>query len=309
MPDHKDWNDAAYGRHAGLVVSSRDGADVIACETCGFKHIVPLPDQTKLKEFYEQAFYQSEKPDYLNRNQEDLDWRTLEFTDRFLETEAVLPEGAARRVLDIGCGPGDFLAAGKARGWDCVGVEPSPVAADFARGRGLEIITAAFDRDVAASLGQFSFVHMSEVLEHIPNPSELLSLATELLIPGGVMCVSVPNDFNPLQKAFCAESGADDWWVVPEHHLNYFDFQSLEGLIRQSGLLPFARSTNFPMEAFLLMGQDYTKAPDLGRQLHGQRKNFDMTLGRHEPEARRALYKALASAGLGRLAIILAKKG
>lgn len=309
QPQHREWNDADYGNHAGAVVVSQGELDVIDCQCCGFRHVVPLPSAEVLKAFYEQEFYQSEKPDYLNRNQEDNDWRTLEFGDRYDEVEAVLVPDGQRRVLDIGCGPGDFLATGQGRGWQTMGVEPSPVASEFARSRGIDILTAPFDAKVASGLGQFEFIHMNKVLEHVPDPHGLVATAAGLLAPGGVLCVSVPNDFNPFQRAFRAEVGAKPWWVVPDHHLNYFNFDSLGGLLEKQGLSIFARSTDFPMELFLLMGQDYTADPALGRELHMRRKRVDMILADHEPVARRAFYQSLAAAGLGRMAIIYAQKG
>jgi hypothetical protein len=63
------------------------------------------------------------------------------------------------------------------------------------------------------------------------------------------------------------------------------------------------------MEAFLLMGLDYTKDPALGRACHNQRKRFDLGLEKAGyRDARRAFYRALAEAGLGREAVVIAAK-
>ncbi len=62
------------------------------------------------------------------------------------------------------------------------------------------------------------------------------------------------------------------------------------------------------MELFLLMGDNYIGDSALGRQLHGKRKQVELTLAHYAPEARAALYSALASVGLGRLAIVYAQK-
>lgn len=305
---HHEWHSDEYGGHHGKAVYHSDTCTLINCEGCGFTHVVPLPAKAELARFYEQEFYQSEKPDYLKRNDEDQKWRALEFSDRYKIVEDKMAPDMPRRVLDIGCGPGDFLAAGLARGWDCVGVEPSPAAAEFASARGAKVTNAPFDASLAPSLGSFSFIHMSEVLEHIPNPEELLGVAYGMLKPGGVLCVSVPNDFNAFQQAFCNETGSDKWWIVPDHHLNYFDFDSLGSLLTRCGFSVFDRSTNFPMELFLLMGLDYTSDPDLGKSLHAQRKRLDLTLAGHQPESRRKFYQALANAGLGRLVVLFAIK-
>lgn len=305
---HHEWQSSDYGLHEGPEVIRKDGSTVIDCNACGFKHVVPLPSKAELMRFYKEEFYQVGKPDYLSLNKEDQAWRAIEYKDRFQAISGFLPDDLPRSVLDIGCGPGDFLEVGRKLGWDCLGVEPSPDAAAFTQSRGVEVVNAMFDKQLAATLDKVSFIHMSEVLEHIPDPKDLLELACDLLLPGGVLCLSVPNDFNPMQRAFCSETGAEKWWVVPSHHLNYFDFESLEGLLQRVGLTVKGRSTNFPMELFLLMGQDYTTDGVLGRNLHNKRKNLDEMLAKHEPEARVNLYKSLAGVGLGRLAIVFAQK-
>ena len=55
------------------------------------------------------------------------------------------------------------------------------------------------------------------------------------------------------------------------------------------------RTTSFPMEAFLLMGENYVGDPALGRACHTKRKRFDLALEQAGlGETRRAFYRALA---------------
>jgi hypothetical protein len=97
--------------------------------------------------------------------------------------------------------------------------------------------------------------------------------------------------------------------VAPKHHLNYFTFDSLANLLQRLDLKIAERSTSFPMELFLLMGENYTIDPALGRACHESRKKFDMALETAGlGEARRSFYRALAQAGLGREAAIIAVK-
>lgn len=301
----REWQSPVYGAHKGTVVQSCDGVDVIACQACGFRHVVPLPEPADLKEFYEETFYQDEKSRYLSEAEEDFEWKQVEFQSRFDAAYAHLG-GKPGRVLDIGCGPGDFLKVAESLGWDGVGIEPSPVAARYAGERGMTVTNAFFNADTAASLGTFDFIHMSEVLEHVGEPLSLISIAKTLLRPGGLLCVSVPNDFSPIQKAVVDTFEKPAWWVVPDHHLNYFDFDSLERLLANAGLNIVEKTTNFPMELFLLMGQDYTQDPSLGRQMHQWRKNLDINLAKADQTLPRTLYSALAKAGFGRLAIVFA---
>lgn len=306
MPQRK-WHSEHYGSHEGEVVAVSGDHDVIECEICGFRHIVPLPTPETQKAFYEEEFYQAEKATYLTDADEDFDWKQVEVKLRLSVTEQLLATNG-KRLLDIGSGPGDFLAVGQALGWEVVGVEPSRVACEHAQARGVDVRLGFFDAAMASDLGMFDFIHMSEVLEHVADPTDLLKVAVSLLKPGGVICVSTPNDFNPMQKAVVERFDKSEWWIVPDHHLNYFNFDSLEKLIEKAGCKVAQKLTNFPMEMFLLMGQDYTSQPGLGREMHGWRKSFDLNLASMEQDGMRRFYEGLANAGFGRLAIVFAQK-
>ncbi len=289
-----------------------DNPDIIIdCAVCGYKHVKNMPSPEQLRKLYEEEFYQNDKQEYLKSSQEDTAWRNVEFEQRYKIIEERLGKKskshAQLKVLDIGSGPGDFLVCGMKAGWDCVGIEPSLAAAQFAKDRGLKIINGFFDADITDTLGLFDFVHMSEVLEHVPNPIQILELAKKLLRPNGILCVSVPNDFSAIQKALIKTNAYKPWWVVPEHHLNYFNFDTVAKLLEKTGLSVFEKTTNFPMELFLLMGQNYTEDPSLGKKMHIQRKEFDLNLSQHAPELQKAFYNSLANVGMGRLAIVFAQ--
>lgn len=293
--------------HHGDLVYSHDAADIIDCKICGFKHVYPLPTPATLKDFYEQEFYQAEKPTYLDHASEDYEWKQVEFGLRLFVAQTILGQETGR-VLDIGSGPGDFLATARETGWDARGIEPSNYAAEHARARGLNVETGFFNQQSAVQLGVYDFIHMSEVLEHVPNPKELLSNAVNILKPGGLVCISVPNDFNALQETVHSQHIKQPWWVVPDHHLNYFDFDTLEHLLASVGLDVEKRLTNFPMELFLLMGHDYTRDANLGREVHGWRKKLDIALANQSFDTLLSFYEGLAASKMGRLAIVFARK-
>lgn len=294
--------------HNGITLATHHSADVIDCETCGYAHIIPLPSPAELTQFYREEFYTTEKTDYLANAQADQDWLLSIYSDRFDTFESKLPAGS-RRILDIGCGPGFFLHAGKERGWDVLGIEPSPHAAEFARSHGVQVIEGFFDKQNIATIGQQDVVHLSQVLEHVPNPTELIRQTRSLLVDDGLICISVPNDFNPLQLAVQKAKQLDPWWVVPKHHLNYFSFDSLEALLKNQGFEPVHREASFPLELFALMGDDYISNPELGPIIHGKRKQLEETLDNAGfNNTKRILFSALAEAGLGRLAVITARK-
>ncbi len=303
----KSWPDAAGTEHAGAVVQTYNGNQVIECAVCGFKHLVPIPTDEELAAAYESEYYADEKPHYFDRHREDLEWWNLAYGDRYDILEENL--GTDRRaLLDIGSGPGFFLLHGKERGWDVRGIEPSQQAAEHSRGLGLDVESAFYSSETAPGLGQFDAINMSEVLEHIPDPAAFLSLIHGHLNDDGMLCVVVPNDFNPFQKVLRDSMGFDPWWIT-HHHLNYFDFESLAGLFERCGFDVIHTEATFPIDMFLLMGDNYIGNDELGRISHGKRKALEFNLasgGRND--LKRELYRRLAELGLGREIVLVGRK-
>lgn len=294
-------------RHTGKIIDRANGYDVLECEICGFRHIMPVPDPEQLKKVYEEEYYSTEKPDYFKNYEEDGEWWNLSYDDRFDFFEEYL-SADRRRILDIGSGPGFFLRRGKERGWQTLGIEPSRQAAEYSRTLGLEIRNEFLTADTQG-LGQFDVIHMSAVLEHIPDPVGMLEVARRLLLPEGMVCVVVPNDYNPFQVALRTACDYKPWWLAPPHHINYFEPSSLKRTLQRAGFTVAALSTTFPIDMFLLMGDNYTVDGKLGRQCHGKRKAFELALKNAGlNELRLKLYERLIEQNVGREIVIFGKR-
>lgn len=300
--------EAPLRTHAGPVVDRVKDFDVLDCTACGFRHVVPLPTAEALAEVYRHEYYDTEKPLYLARHDQDRDWLRLEHEARYAALEAALGP-ARRRLVDVGSGPGHFLVLGRERGWNVLGVEPSRQAAAHARSLGVEVVEDFLTDDLAGTLGRFDAAHLSDVLEHLPDPTGMLATVHRLLAPGGVVCVSVPNDYNPLQAVLRDLDGYRPWWLAPPHHLNHFDFASLRRLLERGGFEVLRASTSFPMELFALMGDRYVGDDALGRRCHEKRMRLERLLAAHgDAGLLQRLYGALAELGLGRHATLYARR-
>ena len=96
------------------------------------------------------------------------------------------------RLLDIGCGNGDFLALAKEAGWNVFGCDPDPSARSIASQSGAEIRAGGAEAWLE-SAGSFDAVTMSHVLEHVPDPVTTLQEVHALLRPGGFLYLELPN--------------------------------------------------------------------------------------------------------------------
>ena len=298
----------AWQDHVGEPLDAANGFTVIDCHTCRFKHIVPVPTPAELEHVYGHEYYATEKPLYIQRHLEDREWLDLVYAERYDAFERLLGAGR-RRLLDVGSGPGLFLKHGAERGgWQVRGIEPASQAVAHSRGLGLDVTQGFLGADTAASLGRFDVVHMNEVLEHLPDPRAMLGLVHDLLDPGGLVALMVPNDYSPFQAALRDACGMAPWWVAPPHHVNYFDVASIQRLLAERFAV-VSVETSFPIDLFLLMGDNYVGDDQLGRACHAKRKQFELALARADKSAlRQEMYRRLAGLGIGRDVFVIARR-
>ena len=125
-----------------------------------------------------------------------------------------LKAGESGRLLDVGCGNGEYMDRMRQLGWDVVGVEPDGRAVSVAReGLGLEVFEgtlegAKFPHDY------FNAITMNHVIEHACDPIGLLKECRRILKPGGKLVVITPNIQSLGQRMF-----KDAWlhWDPPRH--------------------------------------------------------------------------------------------
>jgi 2-polyprenyl-3-methyl-5-hydroxy-6-metoxy-1,4-benzoquinol methylase len=118
-----------------------------------------------------------------------------------------------RRLLDVGCGTGDFLFAAKQKGWDVSGIEPNEKARARANSK---TNNKVFDTDQLSQLekDQFDVITLWHVLEHLPNLEKQITTFRKLLKPNGTLIIAVPNF-----KSFDAQYYKSFWaaYDVPRH--------------------------------------------------------------------------------------------
>ena len=291
------------------------GFRVVEDATYGFRHLDPIPQDAEVSEFYESRYYDlirkgNRAPELRRLMQggesasQELRWlKQGLYTDIVDVLETVTP---GRRLLEVGCGTGDFLGFANEHGFSCVGIEPATEAARRAMSSGLTVHTLTLDEFVSQSPpGEVDVVVLLNVLEHVPNAVRTLQHCRQLLADGGILCIRVPNDFSEIQSAARKKLVRDPWWIAVPDHINYFNFGSLRILLDRLGFETVYSQGDFPMELFLLMGENYVADPEVGSRCHAHRVQFDLGL---PPELRRKIYSALGNVGLGRDCLVFGKK-
>ena len=299
-------------QHTGKLILSKNGFDVIECDQCQFKHVLPIPTEQELAQVYQEDYYQTDKPLYLDSFKENKEWWNYYYDSRLQQLTTHLkgtPLEPPYSLIDIGSGPGYFLSRANHLNWKSLGIEPSKQAAEYCQTQNLSVVNDFLTRENVSTLGKFDVVNLCKVLEHIPDPQALINLTRQLLNPQGLICIEVPNDFSPFQLAATHDKTTESWWVAPPHHINYFNLSSLETLLQKTGFEVLSKTTSFPIDLFLLMGDHYIGNDELGKQCHQKVKSFELALANAGfGDLANDFHQKLASLNIGREAIIIAKK-
>lgn len=197
------------------------------CQRCGLIYINPRPTQAEIQRYYPAAYEPFTRQDQL-----DGWYNRLRYRVAIARMCGIAAQGQAPgRLLDVGCGSGEFLLGMQERGWEAHGLDISAVAVELARQKGLNVFLGQLpDTDYEAE--SFDLITMWDVLEHLHDPRKYLNRVSQLLKPGGRFVVTLPNPhsidfglFGPLW------TGLD----VPRH-LYVFARAPLLELFRQVGL-------------------------------------------------------------------------
>jgi len=191
---------------------------VVRCPICHVPRMSPRPRE----EFLLKSYRESSDPLYLEEEK-----GRLKTAKRLLDIVArVVPSG---RLLDLGCGAGILLTAAVGR-WDGVGVELSQWAAEQARKRfGLNVVEGTL-KEAAFPSSLFDAVTMIDVIEHLPDPRDVVCEVHRVLRPSGVFFVLTPDI-----GAIVARLMGRWWWGLRPAHLYYFSRQTLTALLEANG--------------------------------------------------------------------------
>jgi 2-polyprenyl-3-methyl-5-hydroxy-6-metoxy-1,4-benzoquinol methylase len=128
------------------------------------------------------------------------------------------------KVLEVGCGRGDFLSAIQSSGAIATGLELNGTAAREGRERGRDIRLEHIEVHASGHAAEYDVVCSFQVLEHIPNVRSFLEAQIACLRPRGRLIISVPNNDSFLL--------ADNLLNIPPHHMGLWTEASLRSLTR-----------------------------------------------------------------------------
>jgi 2-polyprenyl-3-methyl-5-hydroxy-6-metoxy-1,4-benzoquinol methylase len=132
--------------------------------------------------------------------------------------EKALPYQSSGIWLDIGFGNGSLLFTAREYGFVPIGTDLRVDNVNKMNAMGIE----AYCRNIEDLhlLEQCAVISMADVLEHVPYPKAMLKTAQELLKPGGVLLLSMPNSENVVWQLL-DEANENPYWKEMEHYHNF----------------------------------------------------------------------------------------
>jgi SAM-dependent methyltransferase len=207
---------------------SKNAFSVYKCMDCGLLYTNPRPKPESI-----QAYYQSS--DYLSHSNksDNLFSRCYRVIRRIMLSYKVgvlrkhlNSNGLPVRILDYGCGTGEFLLKAKELKYDVVGFEPSEIASKQVKEKGLRVMVNDMDLDKQED-NSLDAITLWHVMEHIHDIKSRIKVFSRILRNNGLLVIAIPEN-----KSFDAAYYKTDWagWDLPRH-LFHFDEITLKRLV------------------------------------------------------------------------------
>lgn len=199
---------------------------LVTCRTCGLVYINPRPAAEEISNYYNSGYYASN-----NRCKSYFEgFLSRYFLSKRNKIISFKKEGG--RILDVGCGSGDFIFSLSAsnKQWDVYGVEPNMEGYNLGK---LKVRGHIFNKelpDCKFPNNYFDVVTMWHSLEHIYDPQQLLKEINRILKNDGVLIVAIPNS-----KSIGFKVSKEFWFHLDApRHLYHYNEATIEKLLNKN---------------------------------------------------------------------------
>lgn len=169
------------------------------------------------------------------------------------------------RYLEVGCGSGASVRAATDLGWSATGIDIDP-----------ELIRAGQEQlhvdlrcvpllDTNFTEGEFDFIRLRDVIEHLPNPYDCLLMIRRLLKPAGVALFVTPNeDGLPTRMRHLFGRPREKVATVhPPHHIHGFSPKTMNRLLERAGFKVLEEKTTTPVDPDYVTSNNMRAASNL----------------------------------------------
>jgi len=199
--------------------------DVTRCQGCGLALLDPQPDDDTLNSIYDETYFIGSDGERMRAEGNALKRATAKLHLAEIARAIKMPDanGPPPRMLEVGCGLGNFLLEAQKSGFDVHGVDVSASAVQTANeALGEDRVRTGHLQDMDFSGHPFDLVVLADVLEHVRDPWNFMRHVHSLLKPGGLIFVAVPS-----LDSLSARLMGRFWVEFKPEHLFYFNRPTL----------------------------------------------------------------------------------
>lgn len=216
-------------------LASYSGATLrlLRCGDCGFGQPEALP---ALPRYFDRMYDQRWDEGWIAREFAS-DYKDFIFHSILRQLDRRVGAGR-RRLLDVGAHAGRFLRLAAAAGWEAEGIELNPQTAAYAAAHAGVPVHQVNAASLAADGRRYDAIVLTDVLEHIPAPLEILATLVSLLDPGGVLAIKVPCGLAQALKEEVLAAISSHRPTLADNlvHVNHFSPRSLSLALERVGL-------------------------------------------------------------------------
>lgn len=205
-----------------VFYARQDEYNFVACRSCGFVFLFPMPDASSLAAVYDDsAFDVGRYPKAKSRMRRAM-MRALRLWPHFV----------AKDAIDVGCGGGFLAEAMRRLGARTAGLDISAGSIAYASDAFPKVRFFNETFDTFLSRGEtYDFIHSSEVIEHIGDVKSYMSFLAGIARPGAKLFLTTPDILHPM-----VPKDVTDWDMFsPPRHVQFFSESTLTRLLDAYG--------------------------------------------------------------------------
>jgi len=216
---------------------------LVKCSNCNLVYLNPQPSKEELKKYYPADYgpFNLGTKDFFSKNILMEPLRRL----RRKKSEIKVIDNKKTdnyKFLDYGCGDGKYLSSIRKQypNWELYGADNSETACNKTKEKGFFVYCGDIE-DIDLPTDYFDMIHLGDVIEHVPNPSLVLSRLYKSMKPGGEIRLITPNI-----DSFAFYLFRSYWYALElPRHLQIFSEETLSQMLKKNGFT--IKSTSFSL--------------------------------------------------------------
>lgn len=169
--------------------------DYLQCTSCRLVYLHPLPTPDDYMKMYPPSYQSGVGKEILANPYKKLIGLRYSYGIHFDLIRRHASEKA--RILDYGCGNANFLLNALHHGFSCEGAEFNPSHVEILKKEIPQTNFYTIDDVLNGRTPRFDVIRLSNVLEHLDNPIEVIKKLVDLLNPKGILLIEGPIETNP----------------------------------------------------------------------------------------------------------------